>query len=71
MRYPEILLPVEILHGTEDTTVYADIHAKPLAEMLPDAKLTILEGIGHMPHHVVPDEIVAAIERAAVRAGLR
>ncbi|MGI9389003.1 MAG: alpha/beta fold hydrolase [Boseongicola sp.] len=70
-RYEEISLPVEILHGTEDTTVYRDIHAEPLADTLQDANLTILEGIGHMPHYIVPDDIVAAIDRAATRAGLR
>jgi len=70
-RYGEIALPVEILHGTEDTTVYLEIHAKPLADLLQDAHLTVLEGVGHMSHHVVPNDIVAAIDRAAKRAGLR
>ncbi|MGI9395130.1 MAG: alpha/beta fold hydrolase [Boseongicola sp.] len=70
-RYEQIFLPVEILHGTEDTTVYLEIHAKPLADMLQDANLTVLKGVGHMPHHIVPDDIVAAIDRAATRAGLR
>ncbi len=70
-RYGEIALPVEILHGTDDTTVYLDIHAKPLAAMVKDANLTVLEGVGHMPHHVVADDILAAIDRAAARAGLR
>ncbi len=70
-RYDEITIPVEILHGTEDTTVYLQIHAKPLADLLPSANLTILVGIGHMPHHAAPDDIVAAIDRAAKRAGLR
>ncbi len=70
-RYGEIDLPVEILHGTADKTVYLEVHAKPLAAMLSDAELTILDGVGHMPHHIVPDDIVAAVERAAARAGLR
>ena len=70
-RYEQIDIPVEILHGTEDKTVYAEIHAEPLADMLPDANLTILDGIGHMPHHAVPGDVIAAIDRAASRAGLR
>lgn len=70
-RYGKIALPVEILHGTEDTTVYLQIHAEPLADLLQNANLTILDGIGHMPHHGIPDDIVAAIDRAAKRAGLR
>lgn len=70
-RYREIQLPIEILHGTEDTTVYREVHAEPLADMLPNARLTILDGIGHMPHHVVPGDIEAAIDRAKERARLR
>ena len=70
-RYSDITIPVEILHGTADKTVYAEVHAEPLAALLPDARLTILNGIGHMPHHAVPEEVIAAIHRAADRAGLR
>lgn len=70
-RYPQIEIPVEILHGTEDKTVYASVHAEPLAALLPEASLTLLEGIGHMPHHTAPEAVVSAIHRAADRAGLR
>lgn len=70
-RYGSIDLPVEILHGTADRTVYPDVHAEPLSKLVPDANLTLLEGVGHMPHHVVPEDVVAAIDRAARRAGLR
>lgn len=70
-QYPMMRLPVEILHGEEDTTVPLDIHSEPLSRMIPNAVLTILGGVGHMPHHAEPDVIVAAIDRAARRAGLR
>ncbi|ETX28292.1 alpha/beta fold hydrolase [Roseivivax isoporae] len=70
-RYPTLDLPVEIVHGDADEIVPPDIHARPLAEVLPDARLTMLPGIGHMPHQVAPDAVVAAIDRAARRAGLR
>lgn len=70
-RYGEIELPVEILHGTEDKTVYKEIHAEPLAALLPNAALTILDGVGHMPHHATPDAVIDAIDRVATRAGLR
>jgi pimeloyl-ACP methyl ester carboxylesterase len=42
-----------------------------LAQQIPDAVLTRLEGIGHMPHHSDPEAVVAAIHRAAARARLR
>lgn len=70
-QYPTLRLPVEILHGTEDRVVPIHIHSIPLAGQLPDARLTRMEGIGHMPHHAAPETIRAAIDRVALRAGLR
>lgn len=70
-EYPRLNLPVEILHGTADDVVPARIHAIPLADLLPQGDLTLIEGAGHMPHHSHPDEVIAAIHRAAQRAGLR
>ncbi|WP_319004438.1 alpha/beta fold hydrolase [Loktanella gaetbuli] len=70
-RYPELTLPIEILHGLEDTTVPIDIHAEEVIKIVPSANLTRLPGVGHMPHHVDPDAAIAAINRAASRAGLR
>jgi pimeloyl-ACP methyl ester carboxylesterase len=69
--YAQLALPVEILHGTADTIVPASVHALPLSAVLPDATLTLLPGIGHMPHHADPAAVVAAIDRAAARARLR
>ena len=71
-RYPELTLPVEIVHGTLDDTVPIDVHARPFTERFGEiANLTELEGVGHMPHHVDPEAAAAAIDRAVARAGLR
>ena len=70
-RYGEIMIPVEIIHGDADPIVPLDIHSIPLSRQIPHARLTVLKGIGHMPHHVAPDAILAAIDRAAVASGLR
>ena len=70
-EYPALDLPVELLHGTADTIVPAAIHAIPLSQRLPDANLVLVDGMAHMPHHTHPDEVAAAIDRAARRAGLR
>ena len=69
--YSTLDLPVEIVHGDADETVPLSIHSGPLSDLLPGARLTVLEGVGHMPHHVRPDAVIAAIDRAAARAGLR
>jgi pimeloyl-ACP methyl ester carboxylesterase len=62
-HYPELGMPVEILHGTADTTVGLDIHSVPLAAQVPNARLTVLEGVGHMIHHVAFLEVEAALDR--------
>ena len=48
-RYGELQMPVEILHGTADDTVWLSIHSEALASRTPDARHTPLDGIGHMP----------------------
>jgi pimeloyl-ACP methyl ester carboxylesterase len=68
--YPRLMLPVEIVHGTADTIVPARVHALPLAQCLPEARLTLIEGAGHMPHHTHPEAVIAAIDRARLRTGL-
>ncbi|WP_425046582.1 alpha/beta fold hydrolase [Primorskyibacter sp. S87] len=70
-RYDEISVPTEILHGTRDETVNFNLHSVNLANRISGAVLTPLEGIGHMPQHVAVRDVVAAIDRAADRAGLR
>lgn len=70
-RYGAITVPTEILHGDADTTVGLSIHSIPLSQQISDATLTVLKGIGHMPHHAAEPEVIAAIDRAAQRAGLR
>ena len=69
--YPDLTLPIEILHGTADTTVPIDIHSEKVAALVKSAHLTRLDGVGHMPHHVDPAAAIDAIDRAAARAGLR
>ncbi|MDN5786607.1 alpha/beta fold hydrolase [Pseudorhodobacter sp.] len=66
-RYPSLEMPVEILHGTADTTVPPDIHAVPLSKILPHAHLTLIEGAGHMPHHTHENAVMDAIARIARR----
>ncbi|MCT8160405.1 alpha/beta fold hydrolase [Pseudoruegeria sp. SHC-113] len=69
--YPQISAPIEAVHGTADEIVPYALHAEGLTERLTSANMTTLEGIGHMPHHVAPEAVVDAVDRAATRAGLR
>ncbi|MGR3495249.1 alpha/beta fold hydrolase [Citreimonas sp.] len=70
-RYDTLSIPVELVHGTADDTVGLEIHSVAAADILPNANLTVLEGVGHMPHHAREGAVVEAILRAAERAGLR
>jgi pimeloyl-ACP methyl ester carboxylesterase len=70
-RYGTIDAPLEIVHGSADEIVPPDVHSVVLAEQIEGANLVLLDGIGHMPHHVAPEALAAAVDRAAYRAGLR
>jgi len=62
-HYTELKMPVEILHGTEDRTVYAALQSEILARSLPNARYTQLHRVGHSPHHHSHPEILAALGR--------
>lgn len=70
-HYSNLSIPIEVIHGLSDETVPARYHSIPFSEITPGANLVLLDDTGHMPHHADPDTVVAAIDRAAARAGLR
>ncbi|SFN66426.1 Pimeloyl-ACP methyl ester carboxylesterase [Bradyrhizobium sp. Ghvi] len=61
-RYGEIRLPVTIIAGEPDKTVKTDIHARPFAATVPNARLIVLPDLGHMVQNAVPDLVKAEIE---------
>jgi pimeloyl-ACP methyl ester carboxylesterase len=63
-RYPDLRVPLEVVHGAADTIVPLAVHAEPLARQVPHARLTVLPGIGHMPQHAAPGAVAAALGRA-------
>jgi pimeloyl-ACP methyl ester carboxylesterase len=69
-HYADLAVPIEIVHGEADTIVPPAIHSVPLSTLLPNANLVLLPGVGHMPHHVDPEAVIAAIDRARARGGL-
>ncbi|CCE03209.1 alpha/beta hydrolase [Bradyrhizobium sp. STM 3809] len=62
-RYGEIKAPVTIIAGDADKTVYTDIHSRPLAQVIPQTRLIVLPGLGHMVQNAVPDLVVGEVER--------
>jgi pimeloyl-ACP methyl ester carboxylesterase len=69
-HYGSLDLPIEIVHGDADTIVPLSVHSVPLSRLAPGARLVVLPGVGHMPHHSAPEAVMAAIDRARDRAGL-
>jgi len=69
-RYGEIAAPTVILTGSADITVSPRIHARAIAAAVPDARLVVLDGVGHMPHHTDTDAVVAAVGQLPPRPPL-
>lgn len=68
--YAQITVPTELVHGSADMIVGLQVHSVPLQRQIPNACLTVLPGIGHTPQHSAKPQVIAAIDRAAARAGL-
>lgn len=70
-HYTSLNLPLEIVHGDTDTIVPIQVHSHRLVKEVKDANLVTIPGLGHMPQHLSHNAVIAAIHRAASRAGLR
>ncbi|MFD1912199.1 alpha/beta fold hydrolase [Halodurantibacterium flavum] len=66
-RYPLIRQPTVIIAGRQDAFVNTAQHSARLAEVLPQAEFRCFDGIGHMAHHLIPEEVLAAIDMLAVQ----
>ncbi len=59
-RLPELGMPVLVLHGTLDE-VMPPGNGELLAQRIPNARLVLLDGLGHMFFHEDPDRSARAI----------
>jgi pimeloyl-ACP methyl ester carboxylesterase len=67
-RYPDIKAPVVVISGDMDKTVSPNIHSRPFAAAVPNAKLILLPDVGHMVQNAAPELVVREIE--AMIAGI-
>jgi pimeloyl-ACP methyl ester carboxylesterase len=58
----KITVPTLIVHGAADAIAPLE-YARTLAQLLPDAELVVLDGVGHVPTMTRPHEVVDAICR--------
>lgn len=61
-RYPEIAAPTVVISGDVDKTVSTNIHSRPFAATVANARLIVLPGIGHMVQNAAPDLVMREIE---------
>jgi pimeloyl-ACP methyl ester carboxylesterase len=62
-RYGEIKIPVIILHGDVDKSVYLTTHSQNFVKAVPHAELIVLPGVGHLVQNAATEKVVAAIEQ--------
>ncbi len=67
--YADIAAPVTVIAGDVDKTVSTSIHSRPFAGVVPNAKLIVLPGIGHMIQHAAPELVVSEIETMMEQIG--
>jgi pimeloyl-ACP methyl ester carboxylesterase len=76
-RYGNIKTPIVVITGDTDITVSPNIHARPFAAAVPNAKLIVLPGVGHMVQYAAPERVAGEIETmiadtsAASKAAMR
>lgn len=64
-RYAELKVPAVLVAGAQDRLLSTRWHAGRLHEQLARSWLRVVEGAGHMVHHVAPGQVTAAIDQAA------
>jgi pimeloyl-ACP methyl ester carboxylesterase len=69
-HYRELKLPVVILTGGDDQIADVDRQSRRLHDEIPQSELSVLPGLGHMVHHLAPDQVIKAIDRAAALADM-
>lgn len=62
-KIPTIGVPVEIVHGSSDAIVPYDPVEGPIAGLAKNPNISLLDGVGHMPHHVAEPAVLDAAHR--------
>ncbi len=61
-HYSDIKMPVVVIAGDADNTVWPDIHSKPFVATAPNAKLIMLPGVGHIVQNAAPEFVISEID---------
>jgi pimeloyl-ACP methyl ester carboxylesterase len=66
-HYRELTLPLAIVAGADDQIADLGRQSERLHRELPGSEFMALPGLGHMVHHLAPDQVAAAVDRVARR----
>jgi pimeloyl-ACP methyl ester carboxylesterase len=61
-RYRGITVPTTVISGDVDKTVSTNIHSRPFAAAVQNAKLIVLSNVGHMVQNAAPGLVISEIE---------
>jgi pimeloyl-ACP methyl ester carboxylesterase len=70
-RYGELAMPVVVFSGEDDTVIKPELHVGELRQQVPGIRVIELDGVGHMPHHSVGEQVIAEIARLAADEPVR
>jgi pimeloyl-ACP methyl ester carboxylesterase len=69
-HYHELQMPITIITGTDDQIADVGRQSERLHRELPQSEFIALPGLGHMVHHLAPDAVASAVERAVQKASV-
>jgi pimeloyl-ACP methyl ester carboxylesterase len=55
-------VPAVGISGEVDKTATTNIHSRPFAKAVPNAKLVVLPDVGHMVQNAAPELVISEIE---------
>jgi pimeloyl-ACP methyl ester carboxylesterase len=67
-HYRELKLPVIIVTGGDDQIADVGRQSERLHRELPHSEFIVVPGMGHMIHHLAPEQVVRAVDLASERA---
>ena len=62
-RYNELRMPVLLIWGSEDLTVWEDFHIPRFEKQVAQMQRLHLPGAGHMPHHSHSEEVIDGVRQ--------
>jgi len=67
-HYRELTLPTVIITGADDQIADVGRQSERLHRELPQSEFVVVPGMGHMIHHLAPERVIKAIDRASESA---